>query len=181
MADNWRELLQFRCTCCGDCCREPIVLITDEDIRRIAARTGQAAVDIVDFYAPAEIEWSKKKPGWIKLKSKRKILGLRRTKESCQYQGDDDRCTIYEHRPVACRRYPFNLEMDEDGDIEFLSISNAVECPYELDGQISLEQLKATSIWEDAEEGPYHELVKKWNRRKNRGGKKRFLEFLGFR
>ena len=35
MADDWEHLLNFRCTCCGQCCREPIVLLTDEDVKRV--------------------------------------------------------------------------------------------------------------------------------------------------
>jgi Fe-S-cluster containining protein len=180
MGENWRDLLRFKCTCCGNCCREPIVLVTDDDIRRIMRRTHQEATDIVDFYTHDEIEWSKKKPGWIKLKSSRRIMGLRRNEDGCQYLGDDDRCTIYEHRPVTCRRYPFNVEIDDNDEIEFLSISDAVECPYELDGQNSAEQLKAVCDWEDEEEIPYHDKVKKWNRGKKRSGRRKFLAYLGF-
>ena len=171
MGEDWLGLLKFRCTCCGNCCREPIVLVTDTDVLRIMAHTGQDAIDIVDFYAPDEIEWSKKKPGWIRLKSKRKILGLRRTNEGCQYLGANDMCTIYSHRPITCRRYPFNVEIDENDEIEKLSIAEAVECPYDLDGDVSLQQLKANCDWEDEEEIPYHDRVRQWNRK--------FLEFLG--
>ena len=180
MAHAWKHLLNFRCTCCGNCCREPIVLVTDEDVRRVMAHTGQKAKKIVDFYKPSEIEWGKDQPGWIRLKSGRRIMGLRRTEEGCQYLGDDDMCTIYEHRPVTCRRYPFDLELDEDNDIELLSISKSVDCPYELDGHNTVTEIKALADWEEREETPYFELLDRWNKKKKPGGKKAFLKFLGF-
>lgn len=180
MADSWKELLNFRCTCCGNCCREPIVLITDQDIRRIQAHTDQPASDIAAFYKPSEIAWEKHQPGWIFLKSGRRIMGLKRTEEGCQYLGDDDMCTIYEHRPVTCRRYPFDLELDETGNIELLSISQSVDCPYELDGENSLKEIKALADWEEEEENPYFEKLESWNKKKKPGGKKKFLKYLGF-
>ena len=55
MAEDWKKLLSFRCTCCGNCCREPIVLVTDEDIRRVQAHTRQPAHKIVDSINPAKL------------------------------------------------------------------------------------------------------------------------------
>ncbi len=180
MAESWKELLHFRCTCCGNCCREPIVLVTDEDIRRVQAHTGQPAYEIVDFYKPSEIAWEKDQPGWVRLKSGRRIMGLKRTEEGCQYLGEDDLCSIYEHRPVTCRRYPFDLEIADNGNIELLSISQSVECPYELDGENNLSEIKAMADWEEKEENPYFEKLEQWHERKKTGGKKKFLKFLGF-
>ena len=179
MSKEWKHLLKFRCTCCANCCREPIVLVTDEDVRRVADHTGQVASEILKFYRPDDIEWSTDKPEWIKLKSGLRIMGLRRNKSGCQYLGEDDLCTIYEHRPVTCRRYPFDVELDEDGEIDSISISTSVECPYELDGCTSLSQLNAVCAWEEKEETPYFAKVKNWNRKGKPGGKKAFLQHLG--
>jgi Fe-S-cluster containining protein len=156
------------------------VLVTDTDIRRIVKQTGQEVTDVVRFYKPKEIEWGTDKPGWINFKSGKRILGLRRTKRGCQYLGEDDLCTIYDHRPITCRRYPFNVELDEGGDVEFLSISDSVDCPYELDGHNTPGQIKALCNWEDKEETPYNEKVNAWNRTRKIGGKTKFLKHLGF-
>ena len=96
-------------------------------------------------------------------------MGLRRTENGCQYLGEDDLCTIYDHRPVTCRRYPFDVEMDEQENIELLSISDSVECPYELDGYHALGEIKALCVWEEEEENPYFEKIEIWNKKKKTG------------
>ena len=179
MAKDWRRFLRFRCTCCGNCCREPIVIVTDRDVGRITQHTGQTAEQVVRFYKPSDIGWSTRKPGWIKFRSGKRIMGLRRNRRGCQYLGRDDLCTIYEHRPVTCHRYPFNVEFDEDDRIEGLSISQAVECPYELDGANTMQEIKVICDWEEKEETPYHEKVRAWNRDKTAREKRVFVENLG--
>lgn len=180
MAKTWKRLLRFRCTCCGNCCREPIALVTDEDIRRIVRHTGRTAGNVVEFYTSDEIEWSLSNPGWIRLRNDQRIMGLRRNERGCRFLGRDDLCTIYEFRPVTCRRYPFNVEFDDRGGVEFLGISDAVECPYELDGENSLMQIKAVCDWEESEEQAYFKRLESWNRRERAGGTREFLRYLGF-
>ena len=179
MGDDWEHLLNFRCTCCGQCCREPIVLVTDQDIKRVMRHTGQPANEVATFYPPDEIDWDLSNGGWIQLGDGPHIMGLIRSEEEgCQYLGDDDRCGIYEHRPVTCRRYPFDVEYNED-ELTLLSISDSVECPYELDGRNTKAQIKALVDWEDEEERPYFDLVDKWNAKSNRGGPDRFFAHMG--
>ncbi len=180
MATTWKRLLRFRCTRCGNCCREPVALVTDEDIRRIALNTGRTAGEIVDFYAQDEIDWNLSNPGWIRLGDEHRILGLRRNEGGCRFLGKDDLCSIYEFRPVTCRRYPFNVEFDTLGGIAYLDISDAVECPYELDGRNSPDQIRAVCDWEETEEQPYFERVESWNRKGKTGGETEFLRYLGF-
>ena len=180
MAQDWKKLLKFRCTCCGNCCREPIVLVTDEDIRRIIAHTHQNPLEVVDFYTPEDVEWDTDQPGWIHLKSGLQIMGLRRNDQGCQYLGEDDLCTIYEYRPVTCRRYPFDVEMDESGAIQLLGISKSVECPYERDGYHTLGEIKALCTWEEEEDNPYNAKLAVWNAQKKPGEKRKFLKHLGF-
>tara|TARA_A100001037_G_scaffold25215_2_gene20586 strand:- start:506 stop:1114 length:609 start_codon:yes stop_codon:yes gene_type:complete len=178
MGKEWEKFLNFRCTCCGNCCREPIVLITDEDIRRIRKHTGQEPSEIAAFYPPSEIEWGLDNPGWIKINEDWRIMGLVRKEDGCQFLGEDDLCGIYDHRPVACRRYPFDVEFDEKEELSLLGINDSVECPYELDGRYDKREIKALVEWEDAEEQPYFKRVEAWNKKKQGGGPRKFFEHI---
>ena len=179
MGQDWEKYLNFRCTCCGNCCREPIVLITDEDIRRIQKLTQQPVSEIAAFYKPSEIEWGLDNPGWIKLDSGWNIMGLVRKEDGCQYLGEDDLCGIYENRPITCRRYPLDVEFEGE-ELSLLGINGSVECPYELDGHNTKQAIKALVEWEDAEEQPYFKLVNVWNKKKNPGSSDLFLAHLKF-
>jgi len=179
MSAHWQKLLQFRCTCCGNCCREPIVLVTDEDVRRVVSHTQEKPEDIVRFYRPNEVAWGTRNPGWIRFRGGRRILGLRRNRRGCRYLDPDDLCTIYAYRPVTCRRYPFDVELDAQGGLEGMSISRSVDCPYELDGQTLEAEIASICAWEDAEESPYHQKVKSWNRRRSIGTQRSFLDYVG--
>ena len=91
--------------------------MTDEDVRRIIEGTNQAACDVVDFYKPSEIEWGRRSARLDTFEVWSARYGDCAGPESgCQYLGEDDLCTIYDYRPVTCRRYPFDLEFDEAGD-----------------------------------------------------------------
>ena len=156
------------------------MLVTDEDIRRIVAHTAQNPTEVVQFYGPEDVAWGKRKPGWIRLKSGRRIIGLRRNRQGCEYLGTDERCTIYEHRPVTCRRYPFDVSLGKQQEIQGLSISKSVECPYDLNGHMTLGEIKALCVWEEEEDTPYYEKVKAWNRKRKVGSEEKFLAHLGF-
>ena len=180
MADDWEHLLNFRCTCCGQCCREPIVLLTDDDVKRVMRHTGQPPKEIAAFYPPDEIDWDLSNQGWIQFSDGPRIMGLIRSdEEGCQYLQEDDRCGIYEHRPVTCRRYPFDVEYDHKENMTLLSISDSVECPYELDGRNTRAQIKALVDWEDEEEQPYFKLVDTWNAKPKPGSPAKFFAHLG--
>lgn len=180
MADDWEHLLNFRCTCCGQCCREPIVLLTDDDVKRVMRHTGQPPKEIAAFYPPDEIDWDLSNQGWIQFSDGPRIMGLIRSdEEGCQYLQEDDRCGIYEHRPVTCRRYPFDVEYDHKENLTLLSISDSVECPYELDGRNTRAQIKALVDWEDEEEQPYFKLVDTWNAKPKPGSPAKFFAHLG--
>ena len=49
------RLLRFRCAGCGNCCKEPVLPLTNEDARRIADATGDAPRDFVKFLPSSAI------------------------------------------------------------------------------------------------------------------------------
>ncbi|HEY3667542.1 MAG TPA: hypothetical protein VGL19_16165, partial [Polyangiaceae bacterium] len=49
-------LLRFRCTACGNCCRDLRVPLTSADLRRLVDETGQAARTIVAWLEPEAVD-----------------------------------------------------------------------------------------------------------------------------
>lgn len=73
----------FECERCCKCCTEMPIHLNDEDVERLAGIDGDALFDKMD---ENEVDNYLKTP--------------------CPYL-EGDKCTIYEHKPSACRMFPF--------------------------------------------------------------------------
>ena len=177
---DWERLLKFRCTGCGNCCRETMVMLTDADIRRLMEGTGRPWHEFARFIPEGDITMDKRSPWWLRLRARRYVLILRWQRRACVFLGADNRCTVYEHRPVACREHPFSIDYSETGALVHLSKSRVGRCPNEWDGKQSRRALVALSRWTDRESAAYQERLKEWNRlhpaSRTRAS---FLRFLG--
>lgn len=178
---SWRELFKFRCSGCGNCCRGTVVMITDADVRRIRAGTGQEPQTFARFVDEAGIDLERRSPWWIRLGSKRRVMALQWKQRRCIFLDDaTNRCQIYEHRPVTCREHPFEVKLSERGRVERLSLSDVVECPHEWDGDNSLSSLRNVVRWNEQQSDDYTAKVGAWNRqRRGRKTQPDFLRFLG--
>jgi len=179
---DWTRYLKFRCTGCGNCCRDTVVCVTDADVRRIVEGTGRAPMEFVRFYTYDEVSMSTSDPLWVKFSDRKAVMGLRSTRDRCWFlDHPTNLCTIYEHRPVTCRDHPFNVTVSDRGAIEKISLSRIVKCPHAWDGRITRRSLRAIQTWNERQEEAYLEKVKVWNKKK--GGlrtRPAFLRFLGF-
>jgi Fe-S-cluster containining protein len=181
-ASDWRRYLKFRCTGCGNCCRNTLVCITDGDIRRIVEGTGRSPREFVRFYTHDEVAVARDDHLWINFDSGRAVMGLRATHDHCIFLNNEtNRCSIYEHRPLTCKDHPFRITFSDSGAVEKISLSRIVKCPHEWDGDNPLRELKTIATRNDRQEDSYVKKVKAWNRKK-RESKTRpeFLRFLGF-
>jgi len=178
---DWRRYLNFRCTGCGNCCRDTRVMISDSDIRRIMDGTGKSFDEFARFLKEDEITLDKRSPWWVRFGLRRRIIALRWKKDSsCVFLDADNRCTIYEHRPLACREHPFDVTLTESGGVERISLSRIVKCPHEWDGDLTLRQVGALRRLNDRQADLYLQKVARWNRRrKGRKTTRGFLRFLG--
>jgi Fe-S-cluster containining protein len=181
-APDWRRYLKFRCTGCGNCCRDTVVCITDADVRRIVDGTGKSPMEFVRFFSHNEISMSTNDPLWVKFGDNKAVMGLRSTHDRCVFLDDKTNlCTIYEHRPVTCRDHPFNVTTSDTGAIEKISLSRIVKCPHEWDGDIKRKELRRIQTWNEHQEEGYVKKIRAWNKQKS-GSPTRpaFLRFLGF-
>ena len=181
-APDWQRYLKFRCTGCGNCCRDTVVCITDADVGRIVDGTGRSPLDFVHFFTHDEVAVSRDDPLWVKFDNHRVVMGLRTVRDRCWFLDDKTNfCTIYEHRPLTCRDHPFSITFSDSNAIEKISLSRIVKCPHEWDGNISRRELKKVANWNERQQDSYVIKIKEWNKRKK--GRKTgpgFLRFLGF-
>jgi Fe-S-cluster containining protein len=80
------------CTTCANCCRYSIVAVSASEIEAIAKHMGAPVDDVMHRYTVADPEASG-------------LRVLASTKDGCVFL-QQNRCTIYEARPQACRDFP---------------------------------------------------------------------------
>lgn len=182
-----RKLLKFRCTGCGNCCKEPLLPLTDEDLGRLARHTGADPLSLVQFVSRDEIDMDHEPEGFALLRQGRRVMVLKHVRGRCVYLGADERCTVYNERPLGCRVFPLDPTFSRSGKLVRLQLIEATECPYELDGNNNVRELWTLNGRYDRAMDRYHEKIAAWNReqqRRKRQGKalqggRGFLDFLG--
>jgi Fe-S-cluster containining protein len=161
--------------------------LTDGDVRRIAARTGDQPSEFIVWVDRHGIDMDDEPEAFAMLRQGKRVMVLRHQRGGCRYLGEDNRCTIYESRPLGCRVYPFDPTFKEDGKLRRLKIIKATECPHELDGENDVKELRSLDDQYQAAHRDFNEKIAEWNRqqtRRKRSGKaaqtaRAFLEFLG--
>jgi Fe-S-cluster containining protein len=179
------EHLRFRCTGCGNCCRDPLLPLTDDDVRRIMKRTGDEAAELVQWVDRWGIDMDDEPEGFVMLRQGKRVMVLRHQRGRCRYLGADERCTIYSSRPLGCRVFPFDPEFSARGKLRRLRLVQAVECPYRLDGHNRITDLRALNTQYEAQQAAFHARVAEWNRvqraRRRKGqAAQTAVEFLAF-
>ena len=85
-----RVWAQIDCTACANCCKSLQVFVDSADIRRLATRLGMTPVQFKKLYVAQDGDGSQYF-----------------AHQPCALLGEDNRCTVYEDRPTACRDFPF--------------------------------------------------------------------------
>jgi Fe-S-cluster containining protein len=186
------KYLAFRCTGCGNCCRDPLLPLTHIDLQMIVERTRDYPEDVVRWVDKWGIDMDDEPEGFVELRQGKRVMVLRHEHGACRYLGDDNRCTIYKSRPLGCRIYPFDPEYrkrgPEQGQLRRLKLIHACECPHELDGDTDVARLRRLHERYEGTLHAYHDKVEEWNRlqkRRRRNGLSprtgpEFLRWLGF-
>ena len=181
------KYLRFRCTGCGNCCKEPLLPLTDSDIRRIVRHTGEATHELVRWVDRNGIDMDDEPEAFVTLRQGKRVMVLRHSGGGCRYLGADDRCTIYAHRPLGCRIFPFDPTFTDDGKLRRLKLIPATDCKYELDGENGVAPMQALPAKHSSTTAAYQAKVADWNLRqaeRKRSGKQaqtaaEFFDFLG--
>jgi len=102
------RLDDFRCRCCGACCRikDGICRVSDAEIARIATFLGRTEADFI--------------ANETEVAPDRKTLMLKsRPDGACAWLTDDNRCRIHPVKPDKCRTFPY----------EWMNADSASVCP----------------------------------------------------
>lgn len=181
------RFLKFRCTGCGNCCKDPILPLTDQDIVRIQQRVGVEAETFVRWVDRHAIDMDGEPEAFVRLRQGKRVMVMRQGKGGCHFLGKDDRCTIYGSRPLGCRIFPFDPTYNKQGKLTRLKLIPATECLYELDGENDPTAIRDLHDRHDGSTARYHDRIAEWNSeqaRRVRQGKRAqtardFLVFLG--
>jgi uncharacterized protein len=99
------------CLQCANCCKTTSPIFRDVDIKRIAKGLRVKEKDLISDYLRMDEE------GDYVLKS-----------SPCAFLGEDNFCSIYEIRPLACREYP-HTDRKHMHQILDLTLKNTEICP----------------------------------------------------
>ncbi len=159
--------LAFRCTACGNCCRELRVALTSLDLGRLAAATGLEPSTLVAWLAPDAVDMTGEPESFVELAEGRRLMVLRQRDSACELLGGDQHCRAYAARPRDCRAFPFDFATPAPGSsaARRLTLLPLDGCEYDVDGQNELGALENADRARWSELRDYQALVARWNRR----------------
>ncbi len=93
--------------CFTHCCRQLELALTPYDVLRLRQATGLSSSDLLKNYIIREHEESELFPRYY-------LTMVDDGRESCVFVADTG-CTVYQHRPGACRTYPMGRGVSRKG------------------------------------------------------------------
>ena len=106
-----KAFAKIDCLACANCCKTTSPIFRDVDIKRIAKRLKMRESELISYYLRMDED------GDYVLKS-----------SPCVFLQDDNKCSIYEDRPLACREYP-HTDRKNMHQILGLTEKNTEVCP----------------------------------------------------
>lgn len=175
-----KKFQTVECSRCGTCCTEPVVPVTDSDVLRLCETLGTSAEKLVRFYSISEMEFSPDADVWIKFRSGKKAMGLKKKNGKCMFL-EKTGCRVYAHRPMTCRTFPYMIDFDDDENPSRVRLNRIVNCKYKKKSPSALEQACRDAQIETAEDFAYYDKIDEWNVSQKNGTTSAFLEFIGLK
>jgi Fe-S-cluster containining protein len=106
-----KTFAKIDCLDCANCCSTTSPIFRDVDIKRLSKYMKMKESNFVSTYLKMDEE-----SDYVLQKS------------PCAFLGSDNKCSVYDHRPLACREYPHT---DRKNMIQILGITekNTLICP----------------------------------------------------
>jgi uncharacterized protein len=87
--------------CFNQCCRTPTIILSPYDLLRLKQGLGITSTSLLERYTRQEIEPNSNLPLVF-------IDAYRSPEAGCPFLGESG-CTVYPHRPAACRLFPLTM------------------------------------------------------------------------
>lgn len=110
-AEHQKAFAKIDCLKCANCCKTTSPIFRPVDIKRIAAHVRMTEANFIKTYLRIDED-----NDYVLQKS------------PCTFLNDDNTCSIYEHRPLACREYP-HTDRKNMYQIMDLTYKNVSVCP----------------------------------------------------
>lgn len=171
-----KRFITIQCKKCGICCSEPVVPVTDIDVKRLCSALSLTPEQIVRFYSVSEMDYDPKAPLWINFYYGKRAMGLKRRSSRCMFLNNNNLCSVYNFRPMTCRTFPYMVHFNNDKTVE-IELNKIVKCKSVYLEDSSLKQVINNAKTEQSNDEAYYNRIKNWNRI-GKGGTKGFLKFL---
>jgi hypothetical protein len=102
---------EIDCLQCAQCCKTTPPMLFEKDIERLAGHLRMRPGKFVEQYLVLDTDG---------------IYAMRST--PCPFLGADNYCSVYEHRPKACREFPHTTHRRMYQKMQ-LAVTNAAICP----------------------------------------------------
>lgn len=99
------------CLTCGNCCKTTSPIFRDKDIENLSKHFKIKPIQFIEKYLHRDRDYD-----WV-LSTK-----------PCPFLADDNYCTVYDHRPLACNEYP-HTNRKNMYQIMDLTFENSLICP----------------------------------------------------
>ena len=174
-----KKFREIHCGRCGICCTEPVVPVTVSDVARLCKLLNVEPQKFVRFYTMDEMAFDAESEVWIKFKSGKKAMGLKKRAARCMFLSSTTACKVYAQRPMTCRTFPYMIEFDEQGNPERVRRNDIVDCKSSRKGLSHLDPVVSNVRIELNEDEAYYEKIREWNSQEIAGNEPDFFKFMG--
>lgn len=101
----------INCLECANCCTTTGPILSDTDIKRVAKHLRMKDVDFIADYVRVDEDGDQ-------------VF----SSMPCPFLGDDNYCSIYEHRPKACKEYPHTDRVKQHQLLDLHKLNQSI-CP----------------------------------------------------
>lgn len=152
------------CSGCTACCHA-IVGITHIDLANLAAVPEQNLPDVLKLYARAEFNGKANDPDLALMRDGPRMLALRSTEDGCIFLQKNGNCGIYQHRPRACRSFPYEMIDFKKRNLALKVIPLATEFSCKR-ATVSFTRSgvgRKNVLDEEEARAQFHQLLRQWN------------------